>query len=103
MKFLSKAKIQLVFYSLSHKGLQGEITCGLRQKELVCFPIGHACQKSSVFAGYFQGTITFPASSPVVVIAAAGGRILLYVTRKPEWKLLSDSRFSDLLQDWLPE
>lgn len=56
-----------------------------------------------MFAGYVQGTITLPASSPVVLIAAAGGRILMYVTRKPEWKLLSDSHFSDLLQDWLPE
>lgn len=46
--------------------------------------------------------MTLPASSPLVVIAPAGGRSLLYVTRKPEWKSLSDSYFSDLLQDWLP-
>lgn len=75
----------------SHRGLQGEITDGLRQKELVRFPTGRACRKWSVFPGHFQGTITLPASSPVAVRAAAGGRILLYVSRKPEWELLSES------------
>lgn len=68
-----------------------KITSGLRWKKQVCFPIGHACQKSSVFVGCFQGTITLPASSPVAVVAAAGSRILVYVTGKPEWMLLSDS------------
>lgn len=56
-----------------------------------------------MFAGYFQGITTLPASSPAVVTTAAGGRVLLSMTRKPEWKLLSDSCFSDLTQHWLPE
>lgn len=29
----------------SHRGLQGENADDLRQKELVCFPVGHSCQK----------------------------------------------------------
>lgn len=48
-----------------------------------------------MFPGHFQGTITLPASSPVAVRAAAGGRILLYVS--------GSCCLSQWLTDCLPE
>lgn len=75
--------------SLSYLSFIGFNQVGLT--ELACFPMGCAYWKVSVFPDN-----RFPKF-------CCWRWILLYVSRKPGWDLVSDSYLSDFMWVWLPE